>query len=119
MVCVFSQTIHSKVGKLRIENVIRFREEWLIKFTWLAKQDFAGVVYPFCKLYKKKIRNRKSAIIQQNNAVDHESSKNAAVVVVKLIFQWLINLSLLKLRKYKLRLELLYDATAQQQLLVI
>jgi len=35
----------------------------------------AGAVYPFCKLCKKKIRNRKSVIIQQNNVLDQKVMK--------------------------------------------
>jgi len=61
----------------------RFQEEWLIEFAWLAKQDSAGVVYPFCKLCKKKIRNRKAAVVdlQPNNTVDHKRNENSVAAV--------------------------------------
>jgi len=59
----------------------RFRKEWLIDFALLAKEDSGNTVYPFCKLRKKKIANRKAAIIQNNNAVDHKRNRNAVAAV--------------------------------------
>jgi len=58
------------------------------------------------------------AIIEHNNVLDHKRNENVVGGVESWIFQWLLNLSLLKLRK-KLSLQHLYDGTAQQQLLSI
>jgi len=52
---------------------------------WLAKQCSAGAVYPI-ELRKNKIANRKAAIIQPNNALDHKRNKNAVASVRRLNF---------------------------------
>jgi len=50
--------------------------------------------------------------------VDHKRKKNAVARFRELNFPGLMNLSLLKLGKQKLSSKLLYDGTAQQQLLL-
>jgi len=56
---------------------------------------------PANRAKKNKIRNRKAAIMQENNEVDHKGNENATAGVGRLNIPLVtvINLSLLKLRK--------------------
>jgi len=94
--------------KAAYESERRFRERWLTEFARLSKQDSAGAAYPSLQTVEK-IRQPQSRYcsLQHNNTVNHKRNENAVAGVGRLKFPVVKDLSRPKLRKLKMRLQLL------------